>query len=86
MENKEYIEKLQGLSNADLIDECCFNYNMALLLKKGNDDLKELEDINIESSIDYLNRYQSCKEEIISRMKQYSLHNWKIALSKAIFY
>ena len=39
MENKEYIEKLQGLSNADLIDECCFNYNMALLLKKGNDTL-----------------------------------------------
>ena len=69
MKDKEYFENLKRLSNADLIDECCFNYNMALLLKKGNDDLKELEDINIESSIDYLNRYQSCKEEIISRMK-----------------
>ena len=68
MENKEYIEKLQGLSNADLIDECCMNYNLAVLLKRGNDDLKDIDEINIESSIDYLNRYQNCKEEIINRM------------------
>lgn len=68
MKNKEYIETLKGLSNADLIDECCFNYNMAILLKKGIDELNNIDEINVESSIDYLNRYQSCKEEIVKRM------------------
>lgn len=68
MKDKEYFENLKRLSNADLIDDCCMNYNLAVLLKRGNDDLKDIDEINIESSIDYLNRYQNCKEEIINRM------------------
>lgn len=67
MENKEYFEKLHRLSNVDLIDECCMNYNLAMLLKKGNEKLKDVDEISIEP-IDYLNRYQRCKEEIIKRM------------------
>ena len=35
----------------------------------GKADGKEIDELKSDSSMDYLNRYQNCKEDIINRMK-----------------
>ena len=51
MKDKEYFENLKRLSNADLIDYCCMNYNLAVLLKRGNDDLKDIFTDSFENEV-----------------------------------